>query len=329
MTLDDAIAGFISAVEFEYGYSPLTVKAYRRDLRDLAGFIVGEVSGGEGDVAAVNVGAVDLELLRGWLWQRQQLGLAPATISRNVATLKSFGKWLEHRRLVPSNPASRLQSPKKARSLPRVLSEDQLTQILDRARARANTGDPAEIRDHAVLELLYATALRVSELCGLGLSGLDLRERTVQVLGKGGKERVIPFGAPAARAIEIYLEQARPKLVEIAAKVAKVESPRTNRKNRPNSREIPSVFLGNDGGPLTDHAVYRLVSRELGQEPGSGPRGPHVLRHSAATHLLNGGADLRVVQEMLGHASLGSTQIYTHVSTERLAETYRQAHPRA
>jgi len=313
MRLDEAIAGFLSAVEFEYGYSPLTVKGYGRDLRDFAAFAVAEC--GEAaprSASALDVSVIDLELLRAWLWRRQQRGLAPSTLSRNVATLKSFGKWLEHRRLVPSNPASRLKSPKKSRSLPRVLSEDQVGQILDRAAARARTGDPGEIRDRAVLELLYATALRVSELCGLTLAGLDLRERTVQVLGKGGKERVVPLGGPAAQTVGGYLEHARPQLVALAG-----------------SDDSGRVFLGNDGRALTSHAVYRLVSRELAQEPGSGPQGPHVLRHSAATHLLNGGADLRVVQEMLGHASLGSTQIYTHVSTERLAETYRQAHPRA
>lgn len=310
MKLDEAIAGFLAAVEFEYGYSPLTVKSYGRDLRELAAFVVADEPGGNG---SADVSVLDLELLRAWLWERQQRGLAPSTLARNVATVKSFGKWLEQRRLVPSNPASRLQSPKRGRALPRVLSEDQIGQILERAEARAAAGDPAEVRNHAILELLYATALRVSELCGLQLAGLDLGERTVQVLGKGGKERVVPLGQPAARALERYAQSARSALASRADR----------------STTLDLVFLGNDGGPLTPDAVYRIVSHELEHEPGSGPRGPHVLRHSAATHLLNGGADLRVVQEMLGHASLGSTQIYTHVSTERIAETYRRAHPRA
>ncbi|MBO1901174.1 tyrosine-type recombinase/integrase [Leucobacter weissii] len=310
MRLDEAIAGFLTAVEYEYGYSPHTIAAYRRDLRDLAAFVVADEAGAAPGSADVQV--LDLELLRAWLWQRQQRGLAPSTLARNVATAKSFGGWLEQRRLVPGNPASRLRAPKRESPLPRVLSEDQLQRILDRAAARARSGDPAELRDRAVLELLYATALRVSELCGLRLDGIDLRERTVRVLGKGGKERVVPLGAPAAGAVGDYLGRGRSPLAARAERA----SP-------------PVLFLGNDGGPLADHAVYRLVSRELEQEPGSGPRGPHTLRHSAATHLLNGGADLRVVQEMLGHASLGSTQVYTHVSTERLAETYRRAHPRA
>ncbi|NLB47496.1 MAG: tyrosine-type recombinase/integrase, partial [Microbacteriaceae bacterium] len=239
------------------------------------------------------------------------------TLKRSVATVKSFGTWLEQRRIVPGSPASRLQAPKSGRSLPRVLSEQQLARILERAKNRAAGGDPVAMRDRAVLELLYATALRVSELCDLPRADLDLRERTVRVTGKGNKERVVPFGAPAARALSDYVERARPALVHRAA----TEDP---------PRVTPDTFFVSDrGDALTPSAVYRVVSRELAQEPGSGPRGPHTLRHSAATHLLNGGADLRVVQEMLGHASLGSTQVYTHVSTERLAQTYRQAHPRA
>lgn len=309
MRLYEAIEGFLSTVEFEYGYSPHTVKAYRRDLADLARFSTAD----DADAApgSLDVELVDLELLRAWVWERQQRGLAPGTLSRNVATLKSFGNWLEHRRLVPGNPASRLRAPKKASPLPRVLSRDQIARILDRVGARTQDGDPAALRDHAVLELLYATALRVSELCGLTLTGLDLRERSVRVTGKGDKERVVPIGAPAARALGEYLEHARPVLLERA------------------SRPVEALFIGNSGAALTPRSVYGLVSRELEQEPGGGPRGPHTLRHTAATHLLDGGADLRIVQEMLGHASLGSTQVYTHVSADRLEQSYRQAHPRA
>ncbi|MGO1735003.1 MAG: tyrosine recombinase XerC [Leucobacter sp.] len=304
MQLDEAIQGFLSAVEFEYGYSTHTVRAYRRDLKSLATYAEQEGLGGLDDL--------DLELLRSWLWERQQRGLASSTLARNVATLKSFGSWLEQRHLVPGSPASRLRAPKPARTLPRVLADGQITRILERAGNRAQSGDPEQIRDHAVLELLYATALRVSELCSLPLAGLDLRERTVRVRGKGDKERVVPFGQPANQAVSAYLDTARPVLA--ARAVEPVNG---------------SLFLNNRGAALPQHTVYRLVARELEQEPGSGPRGPHTLRHTAATHLLDGGADLRVVQEMLGHASLARTQVYTHVSTERLAESYRQAHPRA
>jgi len=314
MRLDEAIEGFLRTAQYEYGYSPHTIKAYRNDLRSLAEFAAGEHT-----EAPLDVSTIDLELLRAWLWDRQQRGYAPGTLARGVATAKSLGSWLEQRRVLPGSTASRLQTPKKGRPLPRVLSEQQLTRILERAGARAELGAPEDIRDRAILELLYATALRVSELCGLPLAGLDLAERTVRVTGKGNKQRVVPIGAPAARALADYLERGRPVLMARAAS-GEVSAA---------ARISPQVFLANAGGPLTERSVYRLVSRALEQEPGSGPSGPHTFRHSAATHLLNGGADLRVVQEMLGHASLGSTQVYTHVSTERLAQTYRQAHPRA
>lgn len=313
MHLEAATAAFLAAVRSEYGYSEHTVRAYQRDLRDFTEFAE--------SVGSTQLADCELELMRAWLWDRQQRGLAARTIARNVATLKSFGTWLERTRLVAGNPASRLRTPKAPKTLPRVLGDEQVGRVLDRVGRRAETGDPEASRDHAVLELLYATALRVSELCGITSAGVDRRERTVRVLGKGGKERVVPFGAPAARALEAYLAGARAALAD------RVE---------PDAREAISarpaeqpLFLNNQGTPLTPSAVYRIVSRELAQEPGSGPSGPHTLRHTAATHLLNGGADLRVVQELLGHSSLSSTQVYTHVSTERLAERYRQAHPRA
>lgn len=316
MQLSDAIEAFLTAVRLEYGYSEHTVRAYRRDL---SGFLAYAE-----EQHALDVRDCDLELMRGWLWTRQQQQLAATTIARNVATLKSLGVWLERRQLVPGNPASRLRAPKAPRTLPRVLADDQMTRILDRAAARAAGGDPEQIRDQAVLELLYAAALRVSELCALPIEGFDRRQRTVRVLGKGGKERVVPLGAPAARALETYLETGRPALAARTAAAALNQDPAAAR-----AATTPPLFLGNRGGQLGSNAVYRLVARELQQEPGGGPRGPHTLRHTAATHLLNGGADLRVVQEVLGHSSLASTQVYTHVSTERLAESYRQSHPRA
>lgn len=307
--ISEAVDAFLDAARYEYGYSEHTIRSYRRDLESFAAYSAEHESG--------DLEQLDLELLRSWLWLRQQRGLAPATIARHVATLKSFGSWLESRRLVPGNPASRLRTPKTPRSLPRVLTHEQMTRVLDRAAARAESGAPEQIRDHAVLELLYSSALRVSELTSLRLDGFDRRERSVRVLGKGNKERVVPLGAPAASALERYLSEGRGPLL------ARADEPGASP-----AREL--LFVGNrDGAPLNSSAVYRLVSRELAQEPGGGPSGPHTLRHTAATHLLDGGADLRVVQEMLGHASLASTQVYTHVSMERLAETYRQAHPRA
>lgn len=309
MRLDEAITGFLETVEYEYGYSAHTLRAYRTDLRSLAEYLA------EREVA--DTADLGIDVLRDWLWARQQAGLSASTIGRNVATLKSFGGWLENRRVVPGNPASRLRAPKSGQSLPRVLSDEQMGRILDRAAALAETGDPTRVRNLAIFELLYASALRVSELSALPLHQLDLGERTVRVLGKGGKERLVPFGVPAARALQRYVEHARPALHARALA--------TDAKVKPASE----LFLGSRGQAISTRTVYDLVRRELDQEPGSGPRGPHAFRHSAATHLLDGGADLRVVQEVLGHASLASTQVYTHVSTERLAQSYRQAHPRA
>lgn len=310
MEIREAVDAFMHAARFEYGYSEHTIRSYRRDLTYFADYAEAHEAGSLADL--------DIELLRSWLWERQQQDLAPATIARSVATLKSFGTWLETKRMVPGNPASRLRTPKTPRSLPRVLTKEQVTRILDRAEARAADGTPEHVRNHAVLELLYSSALRVSELTAFTLAGFDRRARSARVLGKGNKERTVPLGLPAARALERYLDTARDVLLargEESTPVAPHEAP---------------FFIGNRGGaPLRPSAVYQLVSKELAQEPGGGPSGPHTLRHTAATHLLDGGADLRVVQEMLGHASLSSTQVYTHVSMERLAETYRQAHPRA
>lgn len=314
MKLSEAVSTFLDAARLEFGYSEHTIRSYRRDLTNFTGFAE--------EQGHPNLADADLELMRSWLWERQQRKLAPATIARNVATLKSFGSWLESRSMVPGNPASRLRTPRVPKALPRVLSQEQMARVLDRVAERAATGDPEHIRDLAVLELLYSSALRVSELTSLELAGFDRRERSVRVVGKGNKERVVPLGAPAGRALERYLSGARDALL------ARQETEEPAGLPRPPA--TGKLFIGNRNGvPLNTGAVYRLVARELEQEPGGGPSGPHTFRHTAATHLLDGGADLRVVQEMLGHASLSSTQVYTHVSMERLAATYKQAHPRA
>lgn len=303
MSIDEAIAGFLRAIEHEQGLSPHTVRAYAQDLRALADAL--ERRGID------TVDGLSLDALRDWLWERQQAGLAPRTLARNAATAKAFGRWLDERGVTSGNRAGRLRSPKVGGALPRVLGGDQAERMLAGLGERAAGGDPVAIRDHAIVELLYATGIRVQELCSLPSAGLDLADRTVRVLGKGAKERVVPFGAPAARAAERYLAEGRPAL---AARGEGASS---------------SLFLGARGAALGPRSVYRLISAELERFPGSGGQGPHTMRHSAATHLLDGGADLRVVQELLGHASLSSTQVYTHVSTERLAAAYRQAHPRA
>ncbi|CAD5995592.1 tyrosine recombinase XerC [Agreia sp. COWG] len=305
MQLERAIDDFVSYLLAERGYSPHTIRAYRSDLAGLAAFAA--------ERQIVDTDSVTLETYRDWLWLASQQGRSKATLARRSATAKSFSAWLRRSEGAPVDAARRLRAPKPDRSLPRVLSRDAMTSVLDGLSLRTAEGDPVALRDLAIVELLYASALRVSELVGVDNGDLDLDRRTLRVLGKGSKERVVPFGAPAHLAVVDYLQRGRPALVARAA------DPST----------VTATFLGSRGGRLGTRSVYELVSRLLLDVPGSGPDGPHAFRHTAATHLLDGGADLRAVQEMLGHASLGTTQIYTHVTTERLRETYRLAHPRA
>jgi len=278
--------------------SPATVRAYRADLRDLATAV--------GDRELRDV---DLEDLREWLWSATRRGDARSTLARRTAAARGFFAWAHENGAISTDPSLRLIAPRRGRPLPKVATTAAMDAVLSAAEDRADDADPQALRDAALLELLYASALRVSELCGTDIDDLDTGRRTVRVMGKGRKERVVPYGVPAARAIDAYLVRGRPVLA------ARGEG-------------TPALFLGTRGGRLGARSAYDIVSRAIGPAVGEGV-GPHTLRHSAATHLLDGGADLRSVQEMLGHASLGTTQIYTHVSAERLAAAYRLAHPRA
>lgn len=309
--LDSAIDDFVRYLTLERGFSQHTVRAYRTDLTGLASFA--ELRG---------VGTTDglsLDLLRDWLWSGSQAGLARASIARHAASARSFTAWLERTGVRTGDPGVRLRSPKPARTLPRVINRGQMQELLDTLSLRAAGGEPTALRDLAIIELLYASALRVSELVGLDVSDVDLDRLTVRVTGKGAKERVVPFGVPAQCAIVDYLRSARPALAAAADDAATV----------PASAPTTALFLGTRRARLGVRAVHRLVAGLLVEFPGAGPAGPHALRHTAATHLLDGGADLRAVQELLGHASLGTTQIYTHVSAERLKQSYGLAHPRA
>ncbi|HWS51535.1 MAG TPA: tyrosine-type recombinase/integrase [Microbacterium sp.] len=300
MKLSAAAAAFTTHLAEVRRLSPATVRAYRADLRDLVAC-----------TADADLDAVDLEALRDWLWRATQRGDARATLARRAAAARAFFSWAKDEELIGVDPSLRLIAPKRGRTLPAVASQDGMRTLLDAKRRAAAEGEPISLRDHAVLELLYGSGMRVSELCGLDLDDLDLDRATARVLGKGSKERVVPFGIPARDAVAAYTTRARPS---IAARAA---------------RPTPAVFLGARGARLGPRSVYTLVADALGPIIGSDTVGPHALRHSAATHLLDGGADLRAVQEILGHASLGTTQIYTHVSAERLTATYRLAHPRA
>jgi integrase/recombinase XerC len=308
MELEAAVEDFLAHLRDERNFSSETIRAYRSDLSTFTAWSTRR--------GVTGVADLDLAVLRDWLWASANDGLSSRTIARRSAALKSFCRWLAASGLTEHDVAGRLRSPKSGSHLPAVVQRGQIDELLGRLSEAAAGGDPLARRDSAVVELLYASGLRVSELCGLDLDDLDLDRLTTRVLGKGAKERVVPFGAPARDAIVDYLSDARPALLARAAAAG-------------TRRVENALFLGARGGRLGTRGAYAIVDRVFSGIDGITASGPHSLRHSAATHLLDGGADLRSVQELLGHASLGTTQIYTHVSTERLAESYRRAHPRA
>jgi integrase/recombinase XerC len=285
----------------ERGLSPHTVRAY---VADVSALLVHAAEAGADEPADLDVRA-----LRAWLGSLVTAGSARASVARRTAAAKSFTAWCRRRRLAPTDPGLLLGSAKPLRTLPGVLRQDQAGELMDLAAVAADDGSATGLRDRAVLELLYASGIRVGELVGLDVDDYEPGRRVVRVFGKGSKERTVPLGVPAARALEQWLREGRPALVGAGSG--------------------PAMFLGARGGRLDQRAVRRLVHDRLADVPGAPDLGPHGLRHTAATHLLEGGADLRSVQEMLGHATLATTQIYTHVSVERLKATYDQAHPRA
>lgn len=300
LELSVSVDAYLRSLRSERGLSPRTIQAYASDLSLLLDFCERAGVAGPGELG--------LDVFRDLLWQQTQSGKAASSIARMAASFRGFTSWLDETGR-GADSARRLKSPKAGSTLPRVVSADGMRGILDTLAERASTGDPVEQRDLAIIELLYASGIRVSECCSLDVASVDLARRVVRVVGKGNKERVVPFGAHAARAIDRWLESGRPVL----------EQPRSG----------TALFLGARGGRVDARTVYSLSREVLGAAPGGGPSGPHTFRHTAATHLLDGGADLRAVQEILGHSDLGTTQIYTHVSAERLKASYLQAHPRA
>ena len=296
---EHAIAAYEAHLRDGRGLSPHTVRAYLGDVRRLA-----EVAGEYGVDAPAGV---TLTLLRRWL-ALERASASDATVARRVASIRTFTAWSARDGFATSDPGAGLVSPKVPRRLPAVLRQDQVVEMLDLAEVRADDGDAIHARDLALLELLYATGIRVGECVALDLHDVDHGARTIRVLGKGRKERVVPFGAPAAAALERWLS-VRPVCAT--------------------ARSGGALFLGARGGRVDPRAVRRVLERLLVYLPDLPEIGPHGLRHSAATHVLEGGADLRHVQELLGHASLTTTQLYTHVSFDRLRETFERAHPRA
>lgn len=300
--IDDAqLADFEQWLVIQRGRSAHTVRAYLSDLRSLDSFLQTD--------AVQDLREVRLADLRAWLGAQSADGAARSTVSRRSASAKTFFRWAQRQGLVDQDPSLRLTAPGKERHLPGVLAAAQATELMDVAAVTSDDDDPVHIRDRAMVELLYATAMRVGELTGLDVADLDLADRSARVTGKGDKQRIVPFGAPAANAVQTYLDGGRPRLV--------------------GERSGPALFLGQRGGRVDARQVRTVVHDLVRVVPDAPDLGPHGLRHSAATHLLDGGADIRTVQEVLGHASLATTQLYTHISTERLRAAYRQAHPRA
>jgi len=291
-------AAFLSALKAERDVSPHTLAAYRHDL---AGFGAWAGRGG-----TQGLSGVDRKLLRRYVSYLTQLGYARRSIARKVSALRSLLGWAVVNDVIPANPAEGLGAPKLDRPLPTVLKAAEAARLCE----LPPTDDPVGVRDRALLELLYGSGLRVAEVCGLDMGDVDVTTATVRVTGKGRKQRQVPMSEPAVAALGLYLQDARPALLERGGGAPQ------------------ALFLNLRGARLGPRTVRASLAR-LRRAEGAPSVSPHVLRHSFATHLLDGGADLRAVQEMLGHSSLATTQIYTHVSTERLRTVYEQTHPRA
>ena len=278
-----------------------TVRAY---LADVAGLLEHATRLGHTELATL-----DLRGLRSWLALQQTSGKSRTTLARRATAARVFTAWLARTGRIPVDVGASLGSPRPHKTLPPVLRADEARDLVQAAAELADDGSPVGLRDVAMLELLYATGIRVGELVGLDLDDVDRERQVLRVFGKGRKERAVPFGRPAARALDFWLKMGRPQLLAEGAGAA--------------------LFLGARGRRIDQRAVRTLVHRRIADVPGAPDIGPHGLRHTAATHLLEGGADLRSVQELLGHASLATTQLYTHVTTDRLRRAYQQAHPRA
>ncbi|QBJ98034.1 tyrosine recombinase XerC [Rhodococcus sp. ABRD24] len=289
-------------LRLERGRSPHTVRAYLADVASLLGYL----SRNRSDARAEDL---DLRILRGWLAEQSADGVARTTLARRTSSAKGFTAWAQRTGRIAVDPGVRLVAPKAHRTLPQVLRQDHAAEAMAAAESGAAQQDPIPLRDRLIVELLYSTGIRVGELCGLDVDDIDHERRILRVVGKGNKERAVPYGRPAEAAIEAWLRAGRPELA-------------TDRSGN-------ALLLGARGGRLDQRQARSVVHDVVQAVPGAPDLAPHGLRHSAATHLLEGGADLRVVQELLGHASLATTQLYTHVSVARLRAVHDQAHPRA
>jgi integrase/recombinase XerC len=291
---------FIANIGRAKGYSENTQRAYRSDVTQLVQHLQ--------NLGRTDSTDISLDDLRDWLYRLTEAGASKATLARKSASVRSFTEWLERQGLHETNLGQRLRTPKTGQSLPKVVSREILAGVFEKLATGVASGNPDRFFDSVAIELLYATGMRVSELVGLNLGDVDYSRRLLRVTGKGNKQRMVPFGVPAANALELWIAKGRP--------VFQTET------------TDDALLISAKGKRVNVRVIYGLVAGLLGDTQ-IGAVGPHTLRHTAATHLLDGGADLRAVQELLGHSSLGTTQIYTHVSVERLKQGYQGAHPRA
>ncbi|MGH2981831.1 MAG: site-specific tyrosine recombinase XerD [Solirubrobacterales bacterium] len=294
------VLDFLAYLELERGLSRNTLNAYRTDLLQFGSFLA------ERDADALLIGPAEVsEFLADLATGNGKPPCSAATIHRKAACLRSFYKHLRREELVADDPTAALSAPRRARKLPQVLNYSEVQKLLAAPRG----SEPTALRDRALLEVMYACGLRASETIGLELSELDLQRGFLRAHGKGSKERLVPLGSKAVAAVNSYLRGGRPQLV--------------------GERQEPKLFVNFRGGPLTRQGLYKIVQKHAREVGLDGKMSPHTLRHSFATHLLAGGCDLRAVQEMLGHADVSTTQMYTHLSGEQLKDAYFRAHPRA
>ena len=299
---------FLIYLQVEKGRSPLTISAYRRDLQRYVGFL---------EDRDCTMSCAQSSDVVAYATSLREAGLAASSVTRMLASVRNAHRWLTAEGVYKSDASLTVESPRLPEPLPKALSEEQVMLLLDSVeQAVISAGnDPFALRDRALLEVLYGTGTRVSEVCGMSFGDVDLEGALLRVMGKRSKERIVPLGRYAVRTLAAWIEDGRPQLV-----------PRHWRSRD----DADAIFLGSKGSRLTRQGVY-LVLQKRALAAGLSPAliSPHVLRHSCATHLLDNGADIRTVQEMLGHASVSTTQIYTNVATERLWQAYRDAHPRA
>lgn len=307
MIIADLIEEFIHSLKTQRGYSEHTLRNYRIDLFQFLDFLNEKQEIKQEQTERDVILSIHLRLLREYLGKLYQ-GRTRKTVARKLSAMRSFFSYLERRGILSNNPATEMPAPKQEKYLPKHLPVDEMFRLLDRPQG----GTPLDLRDKAILEMLYSCGMRVSEMAGLNLSHVDQQQRLIRVFGKGKKERIIPIGREAIRSLNAYLEKIRAQREKWVAE-----------------GERGPLFLNSRGGRLSTRSIGKIVKKYGKQGEVWRDISPHTLRHTFATHLLDGGADLRSVQELLGHVSLSTTQQYTHVSLDRLMEVYDQAHPRS